>query len=607
MKSRNTQEYVLLYRHLCADAVALSGVNLDRDLREIEDRVSYEGLSFLTKTLPKFYKHILMCLENRVYTPMPGFSRRRNGPLPKFCGGLVDGLFGQDGSILTDPDPMCLYCLNTLLCFMYKVPFGHTEEQMEKKYQEYCTLENTLSDVPTLDDVGSKICDNAILLGNRLFKGFAISEMPKGGPGAVAGKEKGFGKYRFSPFDQFAEEFCWEDWLSAYSHLDPKEFESSDFSAEALQEMSPPPARAVCVEKDARGPRLISCEPKEFMWLQQAIGRSMMSWLESHPLTRGHLNFTDQSVNAALALSASKDGKYATLDLQDASDRLTLACVRLLLPSNLVRKLEACRSEYSDLMPDIPLKKFAPMGSACCFPVESVIFWLLAVATVEYETGWDSLKASRHVFVYGDDIIVASGFATSVTKTLELFGMKVNKNKSFYQGPFRESCGCDALNGSDVTAIKLKAQIPHHRGDTNSILSLIEASNLLWKGGFWQTSNELRKIVEKNLRRPLLIGSDGGPLLSWFSFTTRHGYMAPVGQVLDMSWDKDTQSLTLGGWTSEDRIVYDQPEIASDLLPFLARGEKEPVVYGLDKISEGFRVPLNAGRKTCIKRTRTWV
>jgi hypothetical protein len=233
-----------------------------------------------------------------------------------------------------------------------------------------------------------------------------------------------------------------EYWVSGINHL-------ADSDLVTPTEVLVPRAKVLLVPKDCRGPRLISCEPRETMWIQQGLMRKLVTCLESHKATSGFVNFTDQTINARLAKLGSENRKLATLDLKDASDRVTVELVSLIFPTNWVDALLACRSG-STVMPDgtvVPLVKHAPMGSATCFPVMALCIWAIAKAVI---------PVHRKVYVYGDDVIVDTDVAEIVTSALERVGLAVNSNKSFVWGPFRESCGCEAVDGVDITPVRLR-------------------------------------------------------------------------------------------------------------------------------------------------------
>jgi hypothetical protein len=167
---------------------------------------------------------------------------------------------------------------------------------------------------------------------------------------------------------------------------------------------------------------------------------------------RWNVNFTNQQPNQLGALLGSQEGKYSTLDLNEASDRVSVDLVRLLFPNWVQPYLFACRS-LSTVLPggkEITLRKFAPMGSALCFPVLALTVWSLLTAGAPDQDTRDS------ILVYGDDVIVPTAYAESAMTILESFGLRVNRDKSCTKGFFRESCGMDAYKGIPVTPVRIR-------------------------------------------------------------------------------------------------------------------------------------------------------
>jgi hypothetical protein len=280
-------------------------------------------------------------------------------------------------------------------------------------------------------------------------------------------------------------------------------------------ELKDPRARVCLVPKDSRGPRIISCEPAELMYIQQGLMRLLYGILETHHLTAGYVNFTDQTINQMLARLGSLTDQFATLDLKDASDRVSLSLVRQVFPENWVECLEASRSEVT-VLPDgreVKLNKFAPMGSSCCFPVEALVFWACAQATLRLsgahptrdvyfstEVNQLRMKTSRgkmllpEVFVYGDDIICHSDHAATVIRGLEAVGLFVNRSKSYVRGKFRESCGGDYHFGYDVTPVRLRAFLENI--GTGLEASADFANELIAKFGYEDSHSAIRVIEE---------------------------------------------------------------------------------------------------------------
>lgn len=259
-------------------------------------------------------------------------------------------------------------------------------------------------------------------------------------------------------------------------------------------------AKTVLVPKDSRGPRLISEEPLEFMYIQQGQYKKIVEHLQSHPLTRGHVNFTDQSINGRLALEGSISGDIVTLDMKEASDRISLWLVKSLFENQplLLRQLLATRTEATEL-PDgeiYLMRKFAPMGSANCFPIESVLHWCLAVSSLTVLGNVPLKRALKSVYVYGDDIIVKGENHVPLLEAFPHFMLKFNESKSCTSGIFRESCGTDAVLGQDVGVLKIKKPLPNRPYDANGYVSYLAYINRLWDDAYYSSSTYLGDFVK---------------------------------------------------------------------------------------------------------------
>lgn len=141
-----------------------------------------------------------------------------------------------------------------------------------------------------------------------------------------------------------------------------------------------------------------------------------------------------------------------------ASDRVSIWLLEQLIPEFHLRKLLASRSDYTQL-PDgtlFKLSKFAPMGSATCFPVEALVFWALAVGTLIDVRCARDLHRLPSVYVYGDDIILPKEMMSKVSEVYEELYLLVNQDKCCDGRFFRESCGMDAYKQCCVTPIRYR-------------------------------------------------------------------------------------------------------------------------------------------------------
>lgn len=125
--------------------------------------------------------------------------------------------------------------------------------------------------------------------------------------------------------------------------------------------------------------------------------------------------------------------RIATIDLKNASDRISLDLCRFLLPSRLMSIIEQCRSFMTlGLDKDFHvLKKVSSMGNGFTFELMTLILTCVAKQLDD--------KAS----VFGDDIIIQRSKASRLIELLEEVGLQINVQKTFIDGDFRESCGAN--------------------------------------------------------------------------------------------------------------------------------------------------------------------
>lgn len=438
----------------------------NRDFVTIRDRARNEGISFFTQTLPLYGKALDRYHSLKEWVTPPGFAAITDIiqlPGKDLMGTAVTFplLFGKAIKAALKGDSIAVDCIRQLTYIFYKLEVVHEDQTVSSFLSQFKETDKELANFDFTDDLSSYrgilITNMRRIISEILCNTDPLMIRPCHGGGATANRTENKDKWhsvRYIP--KLDHTYSYSDlFFFSPSHL----IDEMDW-LEKMPLMENPHARVCLVPKDSRGPRVISCEPTEYMYVQQGIMRKLYEVLETHYLTAGQINFSDQSINRELARQASMDDDYSTLDLSEASDRVSLNLVRAVFPANWVQCFEACRSEETDL-PDgtvVKLNKFAPMGSACCFPVEALVFWACAEAIIRmhypYYKG-ETLKG-KGVFVYGDDIIMRSIYFDFVVEGLERLGLLVNRDKSYKDGPFRESCGGDYHNGYDVTPVRVR-------------------------------------------------------------------------------------------------------------------------------------------------------
>lgn len=206
--------------------------------------------------------------------------------------------------------------------------------------------------------------------------------------------------------------------------------------------------------------RVISKEPTYRMFLQS----DLRDILEEYCSRKGlPFDLHDQETSRRLALEGSRDGEYTTFDLSAASDTVTLTHVRKILKGTvLLELLIAVRTKVAtcDFFPGnrtLELEKFAPMGSNCCFIVETIIFSLICELAVRRILGRRGRRFGDYR-VYGDDMVFLTILAKEIHRILSELHFQVNDEKSFADRQchtFREACGVEAIDGVDITPFRI--------------------------------------------------------------------------------------------------------------------------------------------------------
>lgn len=260
-------------------------------------------------------------------------------------------------------------------------------------------------------------------------------------------------------------------------------------------------AKVVFVPKQAGKDRTICMEPAWLQFLQQGVARQLLTFTHEgwHPLSK----FTDvasQERNRILCARAWEFG-YSTIDLSNASDSVSWRLMkRLTRRIPLARYLYGTRSSSSLLEgTEKSFDKFAPMGSALCFPIECILFASVVELAYRIHYGQASKGYLSGCSVYGDDIICPSEIYGLVTSILQSLGFTVNASKSFSSGGYYESCGVEYLYGVRINTIR------HPRMRIESLDTLPPES----VGSITDLANTLLLSGYTDARRLLLVSYQG--------------------------------------------------------------------------------------------------
>jgi len=491
--------------------------DLDRDMLTVEKRFEHEGISFLTNALPAFGLAFDRGLATRCLEHVPGFSRNKGRQIPKFLSGIVSRVFDEfTGHLRQDYDMSCVKSVRQILYLFKK--FGLSEENTDaldlKAKTKFFSTDDELVDIK-FDDTRShflKMCCQTILPNLEFDSEYSL----KHGPGAVAE-----GHLSNSKWSAIWDSLCSTDDLSGLG-LDLFGLDSERFQSEMRDVQPSVPrgsAKLISVAKNSTSRRTITIEPVVLQFAQQGLNDGLRREIEQCKILRQALVLNQQLPNQYLAEIGSITGEWATLDLSSASDRLSSDVVKLVFhrfPAFL-EKLFRFRSVEvrADRKPARSLTKFAGMGNATTFPVQSVVFAMITIASILHKLGKQPthrnvLHASRMVQVYGDDIIVPTHHHSQVEEWLEHFGMRVNRHKSFTEGNFRESCGLDAFNGIDVTPLYLKFDPYDLDLGSDFIARTVDFSNHAWSECYYSLSTTIIESLSGRIKNLPLISEDDG-------------------------------------------------------------------------------------------------
>lgn len=217
-----------------------------------------------------------------------------------------------------------------------------------------------------------------------------------------------------------------------------------------------PSNRLSFVPKNDEISRTICIEPTLNTIFQAGLGRI----LESRLYERYGIALSNQQFeNRELARFGSLDDDIVTIDLSSASDSISLKMLEWLLPKSFYNQLFKYRSHSSEVkgLGTVPLNMISTMGNGYTFPLQTIIFCAVVVAAFRFRGIPYSVGGVRYLWgVNGDDIACPSLIARDVIDLLVILGFRINNDKTFVKGPFRESCGWDCFLGSNVRGVYVK-------------------------------------------------------------------------------------------------------------------------------------------------------
>lgn len=464
------------------------------DVTYLVKRLKNESTQFVTSTLPKLWKNVMFSLKLGYFyreceaAPLTCFAWK--GRSLRYFRSLLDRIFDpKTGILLEDADPKAIRGLRQLSEYFYKLCTSFTDSQMANAEARYLDFEE--QELPLRNE------ERPSWWTERLRKNFETyyrplstatpsdvfsHTRPRFGPGSFSinsvdwkqvyerARSSAMGEnHPFGPktghipywlFKQLPDEvigLCPPE-LAPYAGFF-KPYKSTNCNgASKIYARQKRVCEVLFVPKNADAPRVISREPPHFLKAQMSFFGWASATLER--VTEGRIQFTDQTVNRALAKQGSIDGSLSTLDLKDASDSVSMGLVRSIFRNSPAMRffVHKTRSTHAKLPSGrrFALEKMSGMGSGLTFPIMSLLIHLSVCSEISRVHDVDFKQAMRRVYTFGDDLIVPTAWSDCAIQSLNRTGFRVNVGKSFTTGRFRESCGGDYFDGTDVSPVRLK-------------------------------------------------------------------------------------------------------------------------------------------------------
>jgi hypothetical protein len=212
------------------------------------------------------------------------------------------------------------------------------------------------------------------------------------------------------------------------------------------------------VPKNRDTMRTICTEPTLNMFVQLGIGAILEDRLRSF----FGIDFScQQDRNAELARLGSIAGAISTIDLESASDSMSLGMLAEVLPGWVFDLLCSYRCPFTRVRGErVLLQMVSTMGNGFTFPLQTILFSCCVQAvSKQMHARMRRADASWSPWgVFGDDIACPTFMVDRLVRLLNILGFQVNSEKSFtgkYE-TFRESCGYDYYLGHNVRGVYCK-------------------------------------------------------------------------------------------------------------------------------------------------------
>lgn len=556
--------YRALIEDLCRLNPSVNRKAVEWDLIQLDRLARNRGQRYFTIDLPEFGKVFERSLSSGalISHSVPGFAklrtRRGRDGRPRLFWAFLSRVFRYDGRLRDSPCVSSIFAIRQLCYLVKKIKADCDEGYTYATIADLYETEEKM-DSPSLDwndpDAPLSSSKRVNLTDSALAGGFGFIDTPRSrwvhahgaffqrvfdlmagmlpefdpfrivsrhGPGAVSDLGRGKSKFSFPSWPDKLEQVFPYDWHASTCFMQGEEYPPSGESYSKLE----------VVPKSQKGPRLIASEPTCNQWIQQGIAAWFIESFRStqfrgKPLFRASIRIDDQTHNQQMSRKAS-EGWGSTIDLSSASDRLSCYLVERVFrrKPELLSAMIACRTSYLSNSKDkrfpklLRLKKFSTMGSALTFPVQSYVFYTIAVASLMKVRGlqpslssWASVTGD--VAVYGDDIVISSDATEVLVESLTALGLKVNTSKTHQSGYFRESCGSDWYKGECVTPAYIRDDF--HPKHPASLSTTIESANNFLQKRLPSVSRFLLSRVPESILRKVAVWNGSAAVVGFYT------------------------------------------------------------------------------------------
>lgn len=448
-------------------------------------------------------------------------------------------------------DPVLLQFLLSMLCFGKKAPFD--DPALEKAaFRGWYENEVKLRSV----DYNPVALKNLRHIVSWLLEGFKVDVdafTPHHGPGFTAER---VGRGIESKNSSMTVPNRHRRYYASEHSLYP------DF--QGYYDNSEKAAELTFVPKNYKTMRTICMEPAGMMYIQQGIRDQLYKFFSTSRMAL-FCHLRDQTYNQVAAREGSYRRQIDTIDLSSASDLVSWRLVKGIFPFPILYDLYFSRSpqvRYKDFFV-LEQEKYAPMGSALCFPIQCIVFTAVVIGTgISQVYGLDLCvdplpstdvealfcqafrkegEVERHgsqryasPTIFGDDICLDYRLTSNTMRNLEKLGFIVNVAKSFIgSDTFRESCGKFFSRGFDVSMMKLNVAISGNEEiDIAELAGLVDQANLAYDHGYMNLRRflvisalyiDVEKLAPQECgRNPILFSNDEDQVLA-IRFVPRAG------------------------------------------------------------------------------------